>query len=692
MFAFGMGAAYLASARPASDLLNRAAHLQSSVITDRNGNPIEVVPNARGYFARPVTAVPNNFRTLLLKQEDRFFSVHPGVNPFSLLRQGWRLAWRQPHRGGSTLTQQLVKTLLGNENRRTWSNKLRETWYAISLELHTTKDEVLTMYAGAAYFGNRLQGITEASRYYFDVDPAALTTDQILSLLATLGSPTDRYPSTAANAKQVSRLRTAFGFAAESAAVGDQQPISAQSNPERQSVAAFEVAGWPLERCAPNCRLTVDRDLTEKIRGLLDRNLRLPSFASVQNGAVVVLRTPVNAHANEILAIIGSPNPQNDSRGYRLNMAVQPRPIGSTAKPFIYALAFAGNVRPYTLVDDREYKYDIGTGYALYPKNYDGKYRGIVTLHEALANSLNVPAVKVLEHAGLPNFSRFLLDDLGFVPLQPLESYELGIALGALEMDLLTLVNYFTIFPTEGELRPLVFVQGNPVQVLNPPMSKPLAAPRTVAKPETIQLVNKILSDRLAGAEQFGLASNLNLPLSNYAVKTGTSRDYHDSWAVGYTPDFVVGVWLGNSDNTPMHQLSGQLGAGKVWHEVMQLLATTAYYGERPFASGRIAEFKRGPSIEYGLPADRYDELRAALGENTLIRNPHDGDELLWSAGQKIPLTASGPAQWSINGAILQTGQAVSWKPSRPGVYQISASDQRHGRETITVTVQPPEE
>lgn len=691
ILALGMGALYLASGRPARELSKRSAELRSSVITDRHGSLIAVVPNARGYFARPVRAVPVPFRELLLKHEDRFFSVHPGVNPFSLLRQVWRLVFAQPHRGGSTLTQQLVKILLGNENRRTWSNKLRETWYAVSLELHTTKDEVLAMYAASAYFGGKSQGLAEASRFYFDADAEALSTDQILQLLATLGNPADRYPGTKLNAAYVMRLRQSLGLPTEENR-REHSPRRESGPAQRRMTSAFETSLLPLERCQPDCSLTVDRDLTEKIRGILDRNLRLPTFASIQNGAVVVIATPSGADFNELLAVVGSPDPSRSDNGYQLNMAALPRPIGSTAKPFIYARAFAGDLRPYTLVDDREYRYPIGTGYALYPKNYDGKYRGTVTLHAALANSLNVPAVKVLEHVGLDAFSDFLRRDLGFRSLQPLESYGLGIALGALEMDLLTLTQYVTIFPTDGVLRPLAATTGDTPALFTPPMSSPLAAPKPVATAESVQLVSAILSDRLAGAEQFGLASNLNLPFSNSAVKTGTSRDYHDSWTIGYTPSFVVGVWLGNSSNTPMHRISGQLGSGKVWHEVMQLMATTPYYSARPFARDRIREFKRGQTIEYGLPEDNYDALRAALQDFALIVLPHQEDEIQWSAAQKIPLTASRLVRWSVNGRHFRSGKTAVWSPAGPGVYQIEADDGQGGRETVVVTIHPPEE
>ena len=186
--------------------------------------------------------------------------------------------------------------------------------------------------------------------------------------------------------------------------------------------------------------------LTEKIRSLGQNIIDELQDKNVRNASVMVLQLP----QNEILAEIGSLNPLSQSEGQQINMALKPRPIGSTIKPFIYLKAFEKNLRPYTLVDDREYKYMTATGFPLYPKNFDWEYHGEVTLHYALSNSLNVPAVKVLEYVGPENFFQSLVKDFNFRPIQPYSSYQLGIALGALEMSLYDLAGYFTIFPNNG--------------------------------------------------------------------------------------------------------------------------------------------------------------------------------------------------------------------------------------------------
>ena len=357
-------------------------------------------------------------------------------------------------------------------------------------------------------------------------------------------------------------------------------------------------------------------------------------------------------------------------------MAVSPRPIGSTVKPFIYTQAFEEGARPYTLVDDREYRFEIGTGFALYPKNFDGQYRGLVTLHQALSNSLNVPSVKTLEFVGVNTFGDLLEHTLGFRPRQSIQTYSLGIALGGLEMDPLTLANYFTVFQNEGVLKPLAVAQsGDTPHTIPPPMAKLIGISQPVFHPALVELTNKILSDRQTGVDQFGIKSNLNLTATNYAVKTGTSYNYHDSWTVGYTPDFLVAVWLGNSDNTAIHKTTGQSGAGRVWHDTMELLLNSPYNKKTPFTFSHVASYMNSGSLDYGLEGDNYDKVRNLLIDSDIILTPHDGDEFLYDPKMRIPLRSRGTVQWLINGVSRDSNQEFSWTPPTPGKYKIEAID-----------------
>lgn len=668
---------YLATYPLATRLRIAYNAVESPIMKDRNGKIITIQPNQNGYYARKIEHVPEHFKTLLIKKEDRFFYWHQGLNPLSMLRSAISYLTTGKLEGSSTLTQQLVKILLGNEGNRTFWNKMVEALYAISLEIHASKHTILRMYADTVYLGNQAQGIEEASLFYFNKQSMLLNNNEILSLLAALNSPSTRHPGSFENKKMLPFLASVLGITID--ATPSHTKKSGNIATLRKNNISFEMDTIGA-RCAKHCELTIDGTITETIREILKRNLNLPSFANVDNGAVVVIKLP----ENELLSIIGSPDLESPAEGSQINMAIRARPIGSTAKPFIYLNAFEQGARPYSLVEDREYAYQIGTGFAFYPKNYDGQYRGIVTLHQALSNSLNVPSVKVLEFAGLKKMYNFLEHVLGFKPIQPLENYELGIALGALEMDLLTLSHYFTMFPNEGMLKPLIIKKG---EFLTTPMGSEMKKEKRVTKKEFAQLINKILSDRETGVEQFGMKSNLTLNHKHYALKTGTSRDFHDSWTIGYTPDFLVGVWLGNSNNTPMRQISGQIGAGKVWHEVMEVLLNSPYNQKTPFRFDSIKEFTESNTLEYGLHGDDYNAAKFLLEEPQLIIHPHNKDVFLYDEKTIIPLRAQRPVEWFTDDVFIGTGDDLSWHPPQSGLYTITARGEKGKEKSIGIRV-----
>lgn len=665
---------YLATYPLAARLRIAYNAVQSPIIKDRNGKIIAIRQNPNGYYARKTERVPENFKTLLIKKEDKFFYWHMGINPLSILRSAVSYLMTGKLEGSSTLTQQLVKILLGNENHRTFGKKIVEAVYAISLELHTSKHIILRMYADTAYVGNQAQGIEEASLFYFNKQSILLNETEILSLLAALNSPSQRYPGSFQNKKILPFLASILGVNGDAVSSYTKKAVI-----PRKNNTFFEIDTIGTQ-CTDHCELTIDSTITEIIRDILKRNLRLSSFTDIDNGSVVVIKLP----ENELLSIIGSSDPESPAEGSKINMAIRARPIGSTAKPFIYLNAFEQGARPYSLVEDQEYAYQIGTGFAFYPKNYDGQYRGTVTLHQALSNSLNVPSVKVLEFAGLEKMYNFLSNSLGFTPIQPLENYELGIALGALEMDLLTLSHYFTIFPNEGMLKPLKIKK---TEFLATPMGTEMKEEKRIAQKEFAQLINKILSDRETAVEQFGMKSNLTLNHEYYALKTGTSRDFHDSWTIGYTPDFLVGVWLGNSDNTPMHQISGQIGAGKIWHEVMEVLLNSLYNQHTPFSFDSIKEFTESSTIEYGLPKDDYNTARLLLEKPQFIIHPHNKDIFLYDKKTIIPLRAKKPVEWFTNNLFLGKGNDFSWHPPQPGLYTITARSEDGEKKIITIRI-----
>jgi membrane carboxypeptidase/penicillin-binding protein PbpC len=646
------------------------------MILDRRGEVIVQETNSRGEYSRP-GEMPEKLKALVLAKEDRWFSYHPGINPWSTLRAIKSLLGGNSPRGSSTLTEQLAKILLGNENDRTFGNKVRELEAAFALEVFMTKKDILDMYLRSAYLGRNSRGFPEASYAYFGKPLGELSDSELFSLVATLGNPSTRNPGTRSHSTYARFLAKHMG---EEWSASDPIPAPKRSG----DAASFELRSLEV-RCAESvCMSSIDRSLTSSLRQATVRFVEQNSEKKATHAAIVVLAYP----ENEILAIVGTPFPRSTENGYQMNMALSPRPTGSTLKPLIYALAFEKGLRPYTTVLDAEYRYDIGTGFPLYPKNYDGTYHGKVTLDHALANSLNVPAVKVLEFIGIKEFERFLTRELGFSSLLPLETYQFGIALGGLEMDLLTLTHALSPLAQGGKLKPLSLWKKSEVTGTNSRLA-PMLDVRTdeqIIDPGAAELINKILTDRTLGVEQFGLNNNLAIPGLAAAVKTGTSRDYHDSWTVGWTPDFMVGVWVGNAENSPLASVSGSVGAGKLWQDAMGILANSSYNKRTRFPASEIVEFSENGRIIFGLPDDDLDHARNILNSGKAIVSPHHNDTFLFRKGISIPLEAREEVTWTINDVVWGNGKKQTFSPDVPGEYVIRAENDR-GAETLVIRV-----
>jgi membrane carboxypeptidase/penicillin-binding protein PbpC len=254
-------------------------------------------------------------------------------------------------------------------------------------------------------------------------------------------------------------------------------------------------------------------------------------------------------------------------------------------------------------------------------------------------------------------------------------------------MDPLTLAHYFTLFPNNGKLAPLRLYFSGDGSLVKPPMDSTLEL-RQVSDLNYVELINKTLNDRLSGVEQFGLKSNLNLSQDNYAVKTGTSRDYHDSWTVGYTPDFLVLVWLGNAENTALKELSGQSGAGSIWKQSMELLINSPYNKKTPFNFDELASFPINGNLEFGLPNDIPAEHRELLLTPKLILTPHQDDHILYSSLTKVPLRASKPVQWFIDDKFFIDSESAEFPPQKVGSYEVKALDPKSNKsETIVIHI-----
>lgn len=642
--------------------------LASPTTYDRTGAVLATFENAQGHLSTPVDTYPARLKELVLLKEDQWFYYHPGLNPYRTARAAVRTLLGQEVGGASTITEQLSRTLLGYTTERTLAHKVEEVLGAFALEYSLSKDAILNRYLDTAYLGDRSQGFGQASRRYFDKQVAELSEGEILTLVATLSNPARLRPFGEANAQATHILAEA---------THSLPPLSAEEH-DTGSIAGskFELESMGLD-CARGCATTIDNALTQKLRALLARHLATGKKDGMTHGAIVVIKVP----ENEILAVVGSPDPYGSTAGTSINMALETRPIGSTIKPFIYLKGFEKGLRPYTPVDDRELKFDVDGGFAIYPRNYDGAYRGSVLLDEALQNSLNVPTVEVLRYVTLPTFYEYLGEALRVAPPQRLDSYAYGIALGGLELDLMTLTQLFTALPKNGLLEPLT-LRTDTAERYTPPSSR-LTAPVHIADPKYVALINAILSDRAGAVDQFGASGSLYLSRDGYAVKTGTSRDYHDSWTVGYTPELVVGVWVGNAENRPMAHVSGSAGAGSIWHDSMELLFASPYYTGKQLTHEGLTRVPSSRGYSYGLPGEKASDHATLLARTNLILFPHDGDEFLFTPGMSIILSATEAVEWSGNSVV----RGSEFAPTAPGSYTITATGDDGTHESVTVEV-----
>lgn len=650
----------------------------SAAVFDRNSQIMFLRPNYLGYYNSTAEDIPENIKKYLILKEDRYFYYHLGVNPVSIIKAiGQRIGFGN-RQGSSTITQQTAKILLSQENDRSIWNKLIETLSAIALELTQNKSTTLNQYVNLVYFGNRIQGFKSASIAYFGASPELLSDAQIFQLLATISNPGSNNPLNESNIAQAKLLAKNLSIDIGNEFVSPDEAKTHLKSFLSANSPLFELNGY-LDgyACQGKQQTTLDSYLNVKTREILARELQELNVKKAKNAATLVISLP----SNEIISFSGSPDPSNPYEGYQINILNEPRQIGSTIKPFIYLKAFEKGTRPYTIIDDREYKYPAGEGFSIYPENYDRSYHGKMTAHYALANSINVAAAKTLEFVNIDDFGKFVENNLKIKTQQEYSSYQMGIALGAMETDIISLARAFTIFPKNGKLDNLnLFYSQECNSKSFPPESE------VVAKKEYIELVNKILSDRAIAQDQFGAESDLSLPAKNYALKTGTSHDYTDSWVIGYTPDFLVAVWVGNADGTAMEGVSGQLGAGKIWNDIMQMMLASPYNKKTQLDLSDLAEYKNDGTIQYGLKNDEYERSKNIIEnlDNTLILKPHDGDIYEFTQGARVILKSKEAVNWSINSQDFGNSQELTYSPPASGNYEIAAISCEN-KETINI-------
>lgn len=577
----------------------------SSHIYDRNGKILYEVYKDENRTPIKLDSLPKYVAKATIAIEDKDFYRHGGVSIVSgILRAIRETVLTKNLQGGSTITQQLVKSALLTPER-TIKRKIREIILAVWVEKIFTKDQVLEMYLNQVPYGGSSYGIEQASQTYFDKSAKKLTLHEAALLAGLPQAPTLYSPYTNPTLAKTRRDNVLNHMFAQKY-IDKKQLDDALRHPitivplktkiyaphfvfEVKKLLEEEYGLQQLEEGGLKVTTTLDLDVQKKSEEVLREEIDKIKNLNVTNGAVIVTR-PVTG---EILAMIGSVDYFATPSG-AFNVATAPtRQPGSSIKPINYAIGIERK-----LVTASSLFLDIPTCFGAKgqtknycPKNYDGQFHGAVQLRYALANSYNIPAVKMLALNGVENFvassSGFLIDTF-----KDSTNYGLSLTLGGGEVPMTEMAQAFSTFANRGVPRKLNYVlkvEDNNGKILYEfkdnnmvnDIKKPLALPnylvmqgKRAISEATAFIISNILQDNNARTAAFGSFSQLVIPKKSVSVKTGTTDDLRDNWTVGYTPNFLTVVWVGNNDFTPMNQgvASGLTGASPVWNRVMRYL------------------------------------------------------------------------------------------------------------------------
>lgn len=561
----------------------------STKILDRNGEVLYDIYADQRRTPIDIENVPDYLKHATVAIEDKNFYKHSGFDPIGMIRGVSRLFTRGRAQGGSTLTQQLVKNVLLSPER-TVIRKIKEFVLAVQIENRYSKDEILQMYLNEAPYGGTAWGVEAAAEVYFGkaVKDLNLIESAFLAGLPQRPSVYSPYSSTPDSYKfrteEVLRRMREDGYITkeqEEEAKNDLENLQFQDRADSfkaphfvqyvQKILEERYGERIVEQGGLKVTTTLDLKLQEEAQDIVREEIEEIEYLNVTNGSAVVM----DPETGEILAMVGSADFNDSDNDGQFNVATQGmRQPGSALKPIVYAAALQKGYTASTLLMDVPTEFPGGQGNPPYkPVNYDGKFRGPVQVRYALANSINIPAVKMIALVGVKDVLE-LAHEMGIESLEPtnelLKRVGLSLALGGGELKLIELTTAYAPFMNQGfKVDPVAVLSvedrdGKVIEKVDPKKGK------SVLSSEESYIIANILSDNEARSEVFGTNSLLNIPGWEIAVKTGTTNDKRDNWTVGGNPHVVVGVWVGNNDFSEMKQVaSGITGASPIWRRII---------------------------------------------------------------------------------------------------------------------------
>lgn len=588
---------------------------------------------------RPLADIPAELVDATLAAEDKRFRSHGGMDflalgraLFSNVRSGRVVS------GASTISQQLVK-ISSSRVPRTLPVKIREFFQARRLEMLWSKEDILSAYFERLDYGSKRVGPAAAARFYFSKPLEELSLAEYALLAGIPQAPSRLNPLRRMERVQkrrdwiLRRMMTELGYPGDRIERALKEEPMCSVDRSREQAAPHLMSRFLRSKREGVVKTTLDADLQKKVHAIVVRELSRLRVQEAGQAAVLVM----DNETGDILTWVGSGN-REDPRGGQLDGVLIPRSAGSTLKPFVYAMGFRAGSWAGEIVPDVPTLYRNTNG-ADAPRNFNNRYRGPLSVREALACSQNIPAMRMLERAGgVDSFLNFLRH-WGFSSIKKGQTeYGLGLAIGNAEVRLLELVEAYGTLARGGERIPARLEYGEDG-----------AGEREVLISREIAFVlADILSDETARVASFGQESPLNLPF-RCAVKTGTSSDFRDNWCVGFTREVTVGVWVGNFDFRKMKGVSGISGAGPIFHEVMKAAH-----------ENRKATFPQPPEGVVNVSVDGRNGRVVETGNVTI---PDKYVRREWAFRENFPQSAV-PSDYDGRGRALLDGRYAEWYAS----------------------------
>lgn len=582
---------------------------QTTKIFDRNGKLLYEIYAQENRSLVPLNDIPDLTKKAFISMEDKDFYTHSGFAPRGLIRAIRETVFHGQLQGGSTITQQLIKSALLTPER-TIQRKLKEIFLAFLVEHKYSKDKILEMYLNQVPFGGTAYGIESAARNYFgksakELDLAESSLIAGLTAAPTYYSPFGAHPElTKIRQEEVLRRMTEDKYITSIQAETAKNEILEYKKPDIGILAPHFVlyvkdllvkkyGEKKVEQGGLKVTTSLDLNIQEFAQNTVASEVAKLKSLSVGNGAAVVTRPSTG----EILAMIGSKDYFDKEIDGNVNVTLALRQPGSSIKPINYAVGLLKGYTPATVFNDSKTCFNVPGQKPYCPVNYDGKFHGVVQMRFALGNSFNVPAVKMLAvntvHDMIATASA-----MGISSLKDESRYGLSLTLGGGEVSMLDMATAFGVFANAGIKKDLVSIlkvedskgnileeykdknlipigSPNPSDNVSPIKNKPISSlaidgPR-VLPAEVTYLISHILLDNVARTMEFGENSLLKIPDRAVSVKTGTTDDKRDNWTIGFTPSYLTAVWVGNNNNTPMNPIlaSGVTGAAPIWNKIM---------------------------------------------------------------------------------------------------------------------------